>query len=637
LWLPLVHEHCDDRQNDNFLIPPVDIAWLWHCHRLSPCRYSSYCKKRFGGNIVEARPPFTATAAAPVVSTSEDDASSLFLDGGNPKVNDVTVLKTIELWNTKYPTETFYLGSSNEATHESLPSPLQILDGFDLLGSAERQSTFLWQVSTPYYEESSFLSNGLMNYWKFLHLRKECCDGGDPDMIIVPTFQIDLFWHTHILSSITQYNADCKIIIGSILNHDDDFDDRSEGGPLDTAFVATKNAWKRLYGEEYLVVGGMYRGEPPKQYYSPYFVLESKRHIFYHCTVDPPTDHPYNKFIGLQGASSTVKSSPSPRNGDGAYDREIIWCWKETASQMENHPSSAIVGDPADCWVRYSSHDNELLEVSFQALTGNGQVAINNDEYKVDLTTMIQTKMSTGFVREVQRFTKTTSVDGSTSLIATGIPSTIPPSSATTSSSNSIMPTAVAVPVASFSPSLPAQWTSPFDSTLPAFIPASKESAAVGGDANPRKMDYIFGEGSRGLGYYHVTTKDAYFILDKRIRTRIRMMESDIAMAQCCSTTKSPQVLRMEKDLEELKGHREVVSARAKAQVPVGKLNVPSTLSSPIKKKNDSLANNIYYTDDGTWLFPADLCAAGGGCGATGHIAGGCGGGGASGAGGGCK
>ena len=43
MWLPLVAEH----ENET-LIPPVDIAWVWHLHRLAPLRYASYCKERFG-------------------------------------------------------------------------------------------------------------------------------------------------------------------------------------------------------------------------------------------------------------------------------------------------------------------------------------------------------------------------------------------------------------------------------------------------------------------------------------------------------------------------------------------------------------------------------------------------------------
>jgi Glycine-rich domain-containing protein-like len=53
LWLPMVAQHTQE-----LLIPPPDIAWLWHCHRLAPSLYTAYCKRVFG-TLLEANPPFT--------------------------------------------------------------------------------------------------------------------------------------------------------------------------------------------------------------------------------------------------------------------------------------------------------------------------------------------------------------------------------------------------------------------------------------------------------------------------------------------------------------------------------------------------------------------------------------------------
>ena len=39
-WLPLVSHSIG---SDAPLIPPVDIAWVWHLHRLAPRRYATYC------------------------------------------------------------------------------------------------------------------------------------------------------------------------------------------------------------------------------------------------------------------------------------------------------------------------------------------------------------------------------------------------------------------------------------------------------------------------------------------------------------------------------------------------------------------------------------------------------------------
>ncbi|KAG7343119.1 glycine-rich domain containing protein [Nitzschia inconspicua] len=60
LWLPLVHANTNTNQ-DRYLIPPADIAWLWHCHRLAPFKYVSYCKARFNDIVLEAKAPLQPT------------------------------------------------------------------------------------------------------------------------------------------------------------------------------------------------------------------------------------------------------------------------------------------------------------------------------------------------------------------------------------------------------------------------------------------------------------------------------------------------------------------------------------------------------------------------------------------------
>ena len=42
---------------------------------------------------------------------------------------------------------------------------------------------------------------------------------------------------------------------------------RSEGSTLNTNFEATEKLWKKVYGEKYSVQGGMYRGEPPHDWF----------------------------------------------------------------------------------------------------------------------------------------------------------------------------------------------------------------------------------------------------------------------------------------------------------------------------------------------------------------------------------
>ena len=43
LWLPLVALSYDNStQREKDIIPPSDVAWLWHCHRLAPAGYKAF-------------------------------------------------------------------------------------------------------------------------------------------------------------------------------------------------------------------------------------------------------------------------------------------------------------------------------------------------------------------------------------------------------------------------------------------------------------------------------------------------------------------------------------------------------------------------------------------------------------------
>lgn len=253
-WLPLVQQH----PNLN-LIPPADIAWLWHCHRLAPQEYEKFMHKEYNGAILEATAPFSFQT---------------------PTSYSRTELVTQSLWKDHYPLEPFFLQPEKDHI-EQAPSSQQEQDqyaktilqkgrerlaGYCVFASAQSQRTLLWQISEPWYKEDEFLQDGVKRYHQFLQLAKVM----DRSVPLVPTFQIDLLWHTHILTSVQQYRQDCLQICGRPFSHDDSFNDRSEGGSLETAFHKTCDLWKQQYSTNYVVEGAMYRGEPPQEYFDEY-------------------------------------------------------------------------------------------------------------------------------------------------------------------------------------------------------------------------------------------------------------------------------------------------------------------------------------------------------------------------------
>jgi hypothetical protein len=307
LWLPLVvelqqqqalssssdnvdpdhpTEYCDNKLL-NCLIPPDDIAWLWHCHRLAPYLYLAYIQERFFGKTIEwvyegmkkktfiseipshefvnAPNPFSFQS----ISTSKDSNSS------NGMAEDVT----IRIWNDRYPHESFFLQPNgvekNVSTNNHLedciispsPSPIvnqHLLGGFDIVASCLHQGTFLYQISQPNFSNETFIHKGVENYIKFIRLLPM-----KQHRYIVPTYQIDLIWHTHILSSGYQYHADNIYINGYILDHNDTLNVRTVGGELDTNFRDTVKLWWDVYNERYYIKGGMYRGEAPLDFFHP--------------------------------------------------------------------------------------------------------------------------------------------------------------------------------------------------------------------------------------------------------------------------------------------------------------------------------------------------------------------------------
>jgi hypothetical protein len=202
---------------------------------------------------------------------------------------------TRTLWDELHPQETLFSddadGSSKNHSGKSF-----LLDGLDLLASTERQVTFLWQISGPSFLDDVFLQDGKRQYYKFLKLRER---PKKDKVVLVSTYQIDLMWHTHILSNLSGYFTDCKAIMGNILNHDDSINERTADGPLDRSFKDTKALWKESYSEDYFVKGGMYRGEPPKAYYSTSWSAYSV-----HQQIGPDLD-----LMGGQGGASSTNST----------------------------------------------------------------------------------------------------------------------------------------------------------------------------------------------------------------------------------------------------------------------------------------------------------------------------------------
>lgn len=220
---------------------PLDCEWIWHCHRLNPVRYMSDCKELFG---------LIVDPCGVVISS---------VDGTSKK-------KTEVLWNTMNPEEPYeldmdYCFVDNDTKNKLMASPST---KYDLVSAVNRQSSFYYQVSRTFMKDDIFLEGAVERYKGFLHMIRRNMETNSKNFC-VPTYDIDLMWHTHQLHPLSYFN-DTVSLLGKVLGHDDTDSDRTKGQKLDVGFSTTTKQWKEMFSSSrYWRAGAMYRYIAPVQ------------------------------------------------------------------------------------------------------------------------------------------------------------------------------------------------------------------------------------------------------------------------------------------------------------------------------------------------------------------------------------
>jgi hypothetical protein len=229
-WLPFYTSMVTGGETAFNLCPPYDIAWIWHCHLLSPIDYRRDCERVCGpGNIPDH------------FCFSKNDIESK---------QDYTR----RLWEQNLPGVEFYVTESGDS---EVAGGFKTSIGYDLVAASGRQKKFYYNVSLPHFKTQAYLELCMARYVKFLTLKLR-----RPKLFCVPCYGIDLIWHTHQLNPIV-YEKETRELLGYLLPHDDTSDDRAPDAPLGNALTATKEAWREEFGESFHFDGGMYRGEAP--------------------------------------------------------------------------------------------------------------------------------------------------------------------------------------------------------------------------------------------------------------------------------------------------------------------------------------------------------------------------------------
>lgn len=238
-WLPLLANQTEDQLLEGeSLVVPLDCEWIWHCHRLNPIRYKTDCEELYG-RILDNRD---------VISSIQRTCSN----------------QTEEKWRSIYPDEPYEFNTSSqfqylEKAENAAEAPKSTK--YDLVSAVRRQIPFFYQVSRSYMNEDIFVEEAVARYKGFLHLIKRNWEKS-VRRFCVPTYDIDLIWHSHQLSPVS-YCKDLVAALGKVLEHDDTDTDRSKGKKLDNGFSTTTEQWEETFGSRYWRAGAMYRGNTP--------------------------------------------------------------------------------------------------------------------------------------------------------------------------------------------------------------------------------------------------------------------------------------------------------------------------------------------------------------------------------------
>ena len=229
-WLPLLAQNAT--RTEKWFIAlniaaPLDIAWVWHVHMLSPVSYQRDCNE------------IVAALVDHKILVGEQRYKGL--------------VKARALWEKLYPEEPFEV----DLTAPVCDAPdFQSRIEYDIEAACARQRVFNYQVSLPHFADKTFLTKAVERYKLHLYLKQQ-----NPETFFVPCYDSDLIWHAHQLNPLI-YTRDTTKILGKVFNHNDSVNDRKPGSKLSKSETVTREKWKNL-GHQFALNGAMFRGEPP--------------------------------------------------------------------------------------------------------------------------------------------------------------------------------------------------------------------------------------------------------------------------------------------------------------------------------------------------------------------------------------
>ncbi|PKI62520.1 hypothetical protein CRG98_017144 [Punica granatum] len=223
-WLPLLAKHALSPITTEPLVVPLDCEWIWHCHRLNPVQYKNDCEEIYGRILDNIY----------VLSTTEGTCTR----------------KTEWIWSKMYPSEPYHLERCCHSMLGAIDTDIgqEKSTKYDLVAAVKKQSSFFHKVSKSIVQDDCFLREAVTRYKAFLHLIK-IKNERSIKSFVVPTYDIDLMWHSHQLNPVSY----CWI-----LDHDDRSSDSSK---LKTGFTETSKLWEDTFGRRCFMAKSTFEGD----------------------------------------------------------------------------------------------------------------------------------------------------------------------------------------------------------------------------------------------------------------------------------------------------------------------------------------------------------------------------------------
>ncbi|KAL3255815.1 hypothetical protein ABHI18_008038 [Aspergillus niger] len=234
VWIRAAEKQLEgDGNNGTLILPPVDILMVWHAFLLNPSNYKEFCTRHQLDWIQEVPFPW------PVIHGCIDPTNwSLTLPSPNKQWLESTAKITTDPLVSLTDTLSNIQSTPNQTNQRTIPSISP--ENEALLHNVLRQTDFidhmhdcLWIL---YPDAEEILESARKRYNNFVELFRL-----HPGVMLVPTLDIDLVWHTHLCSAARYRNSMMKRV-GRFINHDDKLGKRT----LYDGFERTKELYEEL-------------------------------------------------------------------------------------------------------------------------------------------------------------------------------------------------------------------------------------------------------------------------------------------------------------------------------------------------------------------------------------------------------